>query len=57
MSKPRALNRYKYQKFRGKEIPMKEIQRRIAQSLTATGHFMIPKAQPQQENNTEIVVS
>lgn len=56
MSKPRALNRYKYQKFRGKEIPMKEIQRRISQSLKATGHFRIPKAQPQ-ENSTEIVVS
>ena len=56
MSKPRALHRYYNRKFRGKEIPMKEIQRRIAQSLTATGHFRIPKAQPQ-ENSTEIVVS
>ena len=38
---------------------MKEIQRRIAQSLTACGHFRIPK-QPkpiEQEKNTEIVVS
>jgi hypothetical protein len=58
MSKPRALHRYRYQKFRGKEIPMKEIQRRITQSLTACGHFRIAKPQPvEQENNTEIVIS
>ena len=31
--KSKALNRYKYGTYRGKKIPQREIQRRVAQSL------------------------
>ncbi len=54
--KARALHRYKNNGvYRGIQVPRSEIQRRIAQSLLATGHFRLPKIKQQTENNTDII--
>tara|TARA_B100002019_G_C21007834_1_gene468483 strand:+ start:297 stop:572 length:276 start_codon:yes stop_codon:yes gene_type:complete len=39
MAKSRAIHKYKYGTYRGKQIPKQEILRRVEQSLLATGQL------------------
>ena len=53
--KPRALNRYKTGKHRGKTIPSREIRRRQLQSLKDCGMLVRLDNKTNVNNNTEFV--